>query len=123
MNGNQDILDINNSRLASNAAIKRRDVATVSSYWATDYIQVAGDGSHTIGRENVIKEWQHMFKHSGPVFERSPNEILIGENGDIAWEKGKWTYQEENYFGNYAAMWRKINGKWHTQCELFVSLH
>ncbi|MBG6233918.1 ketosteroid isomerase-like protein [Pedobacter sp. CAN_A7] len=123
MDKNEDIINIKHSRLASNAAIKRKDVTGVSSYWLPDFIQIAGDGSHTIGRVKIEKDWKQMFSHSSPVFERLPEEIIIAESGDIAWEKGVWAYKEERFFGNYSAMWRKLNGRWLTQCELYVSLH
>jgi len=123
MNANQDIIEIKQSRLASNAAIKRKDVAGVSSYWLPNFVQIAGDGSHSIGQVKIAKDWKRMFSNSSPVFERIPDEILIAESGNIAWEKGAWRYYNEEYFGTYSAMWRKINGKWLTQCELYVSLH
>ena len=118
-----DILSIKNARQASNAAIKRKDVAGVIYHWLPDFVQIAGDGSHTIGREKIAKDWRQMFSHSSPVFERLPEDIHIAASGNIAWEKGNWAYKDENYFGNYSAMWRKKDGRWLTQCELYVSLH
>ena len=123
MNVNQDSLNIKQSRLASNAAIKRKDVAVVSSYWLPNFVQIAGDGSHSMGRDKIAKDWKRMFLNSSPVFERIPEEIIIAESENIAWEKGNWVYHNEKYFGSYSAMWRKVNGIWLTQCELYVSLN
>jgi len=80
MNVNQDSLNIKQSRLASNAAIKRKDVAVVSSYWLPNFVQIAGDGSHSMGRDKIAKDWKRMFLNSSPVFERIPEEILIAES-------------------------------------------
>ena len=123
MNVNEDILSIKKARTASNEAIKRKDASGVSAYWLPDFIQIAGDGSHTVGREKIAKDWKRMFLNSSPVFERLPDDIIIAESGNIAWEKGTWAYKDEVYKGNYSAMWRKNNGRWLTQCELYVSLH
>ena len=120
---NKDILSIKNARATSNEAIKRKDVKGISMFWLPDFIQIAGDGSHTLGKVKIEREWKHMFSQSSPVFERLPEEIFIAASGHIAWERGTWAYKEENYFGNYSAMWQKENGKWFTKCEHYVSLH
>jgi ketosteroid isomerase-like protein len=117
MNKDIDILSIKEARVASNEAIKRKDVESISTYWLPDFVQIAGDGSHTVGREKIVKEWKRMFSGSNPVFERMPEDIIIAESGDIAWETGTWSYVDEVYKGNYSAMWRKNNGRWLTKCE------
>jgi hypothetical protein len=41
----------------------------------------------------------------------------------MAWETGIWTAKNSySNGGNYSAMWRKIDGIWKLQAELFVSL-
>jgi len=110
------------ARLDSNACILKKDVAGVAKYWLNDFVQIAGDGSHTQGKTQLIKDWKYMFAQSSPVFERIPDAVKISEGGDLAWEQGTWNYKTAPYRGNYAAMWRKVNGKWLTQSELYVSL-
>lgn len=122
MNFIQDAEKIRQNRLASNKAILKKDVAGVSAFWLPDFVQVAGDGSHTVGKANITADWKYMFTHSSPVFERIPFDIQISESGDSAWEQGTWAYTNEKFRGNYAAMWRKTKGRWLTQCELYVSL-
>lgn len=119
----KDITEIKLARLASNEAITRKDVDTVSKFWLADFIQVAGDGSHTIGKKKIVAEWKYMFSQSSPLFERLPDEILISESGDSAWEKGTWNYKNDIYFGSYSAMWHKIKGQWFTKGEFYVSLN
>ena len=114
---------IREARLDSNACILKKDVAGVSKYWLPDFIQVAGDGSHTIGKAEIAADWKYMFSKSSPVFERLPELIKVSESGDLAWESGTWNYKTAAYYGNYSAMWRKLKGKWMTQCELYVSLN
>ena len=122
MNSTQDVEIIRQNRLASNKAILKKDIAGVSRYWLPDFVQIAGDGSHTIGKANIAADWKYMFTHSSPVFERIPFDIQISDSGSTAWEQGKWAYKNEKFRGNYSAMWSKKEGKWLTQCELYVSL-
>jgi len=123
MISNHDSETIKQARLNSNAAILKKDVDGVSKYWMQDFIQIAGDGSHTIGKAKIIEDWEFMFSHSSPVFERLPNEIEISQSGEKAWEQGIWLYKVDGFRGKYTAMWRKIKGKWFTQCELYVTLN
>ncbi|WP_316794257.1 YybH family protein [Pedobacter frigoris] len=118
-----DVSLIRQARLDSNACIAKKDVDGVAKHWMKDFVQIAGDGSQSIGKKNIAADWKYMFSKSSPVFERLPNEIVIADGGDLAWEKGIWSYQNDQYHGNYAAMWRKIKGKWFTQSELYVSLN
>ncbi|MCD0490206.1 DUF4440 domain-containing protein [Pedobacter sp. MC2016-14] len=119
----EEILRIEKARLDSNACILKKDVNGVAKYWTPDFVQVAGDGSYSKGKDRIAKDWKYMFTHSSPVFERIPDEISIAESGDMAWEKGKWAYKTDKYYGNYAAMWRKIKGQWLTQTELYVAMN
>ncbi|TKC08968.1 YybH family protein [Pedobacter frigoris] len=119
----EDVSLIRQSRLDSNVCIAKKDVDGVAKYWMKDFVQIAGDGSHTVGKKNIVEDWKYMFSKSSPLFERLPDEIVISKGGELAWEKGVWNYKNDKYHGNYAAMWRKIKGKWFTQSELYVSLN
>jgi len=120
---NEEVVYIYQAREMSNAAIAKKDVKTVSAFWSDNFVQIAGDGSHTRGKKKIIKDWNYMFAHSSPVFERLPDEIKIAESANYAWEKGQWRYKTDPFYGTYSAMWRKVNGRWMTQCELYVSLN
>lgn len=119
----KEINAIKISRIASNEAIAKKDVDGVSKFWTSDFTQVAGDGSHTVGKKRIAEEWKYMFAKSSPLFERLPDEIVISESGNIAWEKGTWNYKNDVHFGNYSAMWHKIKGQWMTKAEFYVSLN
>jgi ketosteroid isomerase-like protein len=110
------------SRSDSNAAIAAHNVAGVSKYWMDDMIVISGEGGQYIGKKALVKVFTQMFAADPPVFERLPAEVIIAESGILAWETGAWNYKTDKFRGNYAAMWRKINGIWLTQSELFVSL-
>ena len=116
-------LIIRQARLDSNTCIANKNVAGVSKYWLPDFVQIAGDGSSTLGKQQIEADWKYMFSKSSPLFERLPELIRISESGDLAWETGTWNYKTAPLYGNYSAMWRKKGGKWMTQCELYVSLN
>ena len=113
---------IREARAASNAAIAKHDAEGVAKFWMKDIVVISGEGGQYLGRNTLLKTFKKMFESSASTFERVPSEIIIAESGIIAWETGSWNYKNENLHGNYSAMWRKINGKWLTQSELFVAL-
>ena len=122
--GNNDEVIIKSYRAASNEAIAKHDIDGVSKYWLDDFVQVRGNGTYLTGKENIIAIWKDLFsKNPEVIYLRSPEEIIIGDNDTIAWEKGTWiginTYSKG---GNYAAMWLKVNGVWMLKAELFVAL-
>ena len=117
-----DLLYIKGARAASNAAIANHDAEGVASYWMKDIVVISGEGGQYCGKNNLLKTFKKMFAGSSSVFERLPSEIIIAESGLLAWETGSWNYKNETLRGNYSAMWRKINGIWLTQSELYVSL-
>lgn len=110
------------ARQTSNEAISRLDVPGVAQYWMDDIVVISGEGGQYAGKKLLMKVWKQMFAQQAIVFERLPSEIKIGDSGILAWETGVWHCKNDPSRGNYAAMWRKINGKWMTQSELFVSL-
>lgn len=119
---NKDIEMIREARAASNAAIARQDAEGVAKFWMNDIVVISGEGGQYYGRSVLLKTFKKMFASSPATFERQPATIIIAKSGILAWETGNWRYSTGDMYGNYSAMWRKINGKWLTQSELFVSL-
>jgi ketosteroid isomerase-like protein len=120
----KDIAAIKASRDSSNAAIARHDIEGLSKNWLPDFQLTRGSGSVATGKENIINDWKELFKTNKTlVYVRTPTAIEVGDNGIMAWETGTW--EAKNSYskgGKYSAMWRKINGVWKLQAELFVSL-
>jgi ketosteroid isomerase-like protein len=123
-NTQDDIATIKASRAASNAAIARHDIDGISKYWLPDFVQTIGRGSSLTGKDTIMGSWKQLFRTNPVVlYIRKPIQIIIGDNGVMAWETGTW--EAKNSYskgGNYSAMWRKIDGEWKLQAELFVSL-
>jgi len=119
-----DIEIIKASRAASNIAIAKHDVDGISKYWLPDFTQTIGRGITTTGKDSIAAGWKQLFKINKTVaYVRTPVTITVGDNGIMAWETGNWTaINSYSKGGNYSAMWRKIDGSWKLQAELFVSL-
>ena len=119
----KDEAQIREARGEYNAAIAKHDAEASSRFWMKDIIVISGEGGQFSGRNTMLKTFKKMFANSSSVFERIPTDIIVAESGILAWETGNWKYLKEPLWGNYSAMWRKINGKWLIQSELFVSLN
>ncbi|SFE91812.1 Ketosteroid isomerase homolog [Pedobacter antarcticus] len=118
----KDVLDIFAARAASNAAIAAADAKAVAAFWMDDIHVQSGEGGQYKGKKELEQIFFSMFKKDPPLFARNPEEVILGESGILAWEKGNWSYQTAPFRGFYAAMWRKIGNRWLIQSELFVSL-
>lgn len=115
-------------RAASNAAIARHEVAGMAQYWLADFVQVGGNGGYKTGIDSVFVGWEKAFRqHPDAGYVRRPHRIALNPNGLLAWETGTWvgTWQQGGSFrggGDYSAMWRKKDGAWKLQAELYVTL-
>jgi ketosteroid isomerase-like protein len=116
---------IRSAREASNVSIAKHDVDGFAKYWLPDFMIVRGNSIITAGKDNNIVSWKELFKTNPDVsYIRNPSEIIISDNDTLAWEKGTWIgIKSYSKGGNYSAMWKKANGDWKLQAELFVSLH
>jgi ketosteroid isomerase-like protein len=112
------------ARQASNEAIARQDVEGISSFWLDDYVVIRGSGVIERGKEANETNWKRVFREAPQTyFERIPSEIIVSKNdSDLAWETGEWkglnTYSKG---GRYSAQWKKKDGQWKLQAELFVA--
>jgi ketosteroid isomerase-like protein len=112
------------ARIASNAAIAKKDIAAVAKCWKADFVEISSDGSLISGKEAVVADWKQMFDKDASIrFERQFGTIEFARGGTVAIEKGILIYTSPyNYKGYYTALWRKIDGVWVTQMENFVSI-
>ena len=119
-----DIAIIKAARAAYNKAIVERDTAGITKYWRDDFVEIAGNGSYLVGKDACIADWFNDFSKSpNIIYVRTPQEIIISETDNLAWEKGKWTATNSPIKGgNYSAMWRRTENIWKLQAEMFVTL-
>jgi ketosteroid isomerase-like protein len=116
---------IRKARQTSNEAIARQDVETIASFWLEDYVVITGSGAMVVGRVTNMANWESLLKENPKTyFERIPSEIIISKNNpDLAWESGDWKgFNTYSKGGRYSAQWKKKDGTWKLQAELFVAL-
>lgn len=121
----QDDSMIRASRAKTNELIANHDLKGLSRYWHRDYVRIAGSGAVTFGKDSTVAYWAKSFKdHPEISYVRTPTEVIISENGLMAWENGTWIgINTKSKGGSYAAMWSKQDNIWKLQSELYVTLY
>ena len=85
----QDDSMIRASRIRTNELIADHDLKGLARYWLKDYVRIAGNGSISIGKDSSMAYWAKSFKDQPTIsYVRTPTEIIISENGLLAWENG-----------------------------------
>lgn len=118
---------IREARRASNAAIKRRDIAAFGASLGSDLIVVRSDGELIPSRKDYIDGFAVRFADPKAVlFERITDKVELSKALPLAAEQGHWfAFNPDGsraYGGTYMAMWRKTAEGWKIRSELYVRL-
>ena len=122
--------EIASIRAASNAAIRRHDTEGIVTSLDDQYQINTGSGMLFHGDPKTEKEnWaDHFSQLDDVVYVRTPTRIEVStylpraaEFGDWVgnWTTGKGPIEVG---GSYSASWRKVDGIWKIQSEIFVTL-
>jgi ketosteroid isomerase-like protein len=121
---------IREARARSNAAIEARDLPAIAREWMTDIHVVSSTSAQTAGRDANQARFAAQFKNRpDTVYVRTPTTVDVYGPWDVAAERGEWTgrWTEPDgamtIGGTYLAQWRKVNGRWLIQGELYVPTH
>ena len=114
VNKAQDDSMIRASRVRTNELIADHDLKGLSRYWMKDYVRVAGNGSITIGKDSSLAFWAKFFKEQPTIYYvRTTKEVIVSDNGMLAWESGTWEgFNTKSKGGSYAALWIKQDNIW-----------
>jgi ketosteroid isomerase-like protein len=114
-------------RAASNASIAGHDSARIASHWLPDVHIVTSTAAQASGvdtnRERMAQQFQ---RRPDTIYVRTPVAIDVLPAWNVASERGEWTgaWTEPDgkldIGGTYLAQWRKVDGRWKIQAELFV---
>ncbi|MEZ5293904.1 MAG: nuclear transport factor 2 family protein [Vicinamibacterales bacterium] len=122
-----DAAAIRAARAASNAAIAAHDVAGIARHWLPDVHIVTSTSTQGTGPEvNGQRMAQQFQRRPDTVYVRTPSTIDVFGAWNVASERGEWTgrWTEPDGVvdvgGTYLAQWRKVDGTWRIQAELFV---
>jgi uncharacterized protein (TIGR02246 family) len=115
------------ARARSNAAIAAHDLEGLSSVWMDNVHVVTSTGASNAGRAANRASFAAHFQERPDVrYVRTPESVQVFAAWNVASEQGRWTgswTQADGVTrigGTYLAQWRKIDGVWLIQAELFV---
>ncbi len=125
-----DEVSIRAARSQSNAAIARHDAVGMAAHWMPDVHIVSSTSAQRAGREASRQQMAEQFKRRADVvYVRTPTVVEVMAPWAVASERGEWTgrWTEPDGVveigGTYLAQWRKVDGVWLIQAELFVPTH
>jgi ketosteroid isomerase-like protein len=115
------------ARARSNAAIAKHDLPGITAHWMPDVHIVTSTSAQGAGREvNGQRMADQFTRRPDTVYVRTPATIDVLASWTVASERGEWTgrWSEPDGVveigGTYLAQWRKVDGVWLIQAELFV---
>jgi ketosteroid isomerase-like protein len=118
---------IRDARARSNQAIAAHDLAAIARAWVENVHVVSSTSAQAAGRAaNQERMAQQFSNRPDTVYVRRPTAIDVYEPWAVASERGEWTgrWTEPDgaleIGGTYQAQWRKVDGQWLIQAELFV---
>lgn len=121
-----EINEIKVIREASNQALRNFDEELNSTFLTEDVLITTGAGTLLSGKAQLIN---YINNSTGPkmYWVRTPSEIKVNPETQLAWETGTWKGYEEGSSesvvgGKYSAQWTKASGTWLIQSQLFVTL-
>ncbi|WP_111668852.1 nuclear transport factor 2 family protein [Algoriphagus litoralis] len=113
-------------RQASNQALRAFDEELNASFSTEDALITTGAGTLLSGKAELM---EYLKNAKGPkmYWIRTPDEIMVNPETQLAWETGTWKGYVEGsdkavVGGKYSAQWTKKSGTWLIQSQLFVSL-
>lgn len=118
---------IREARAKSNAAIRAHDPAAMARLWMDDVHVVRSTGAQVAGRgPNQQRMAQQFATRPDTIYVREPSAIDVYLPWAMASERGAWTAKWTepdgivDMAGTYMAQWRRIDGVWLIQAELYV---
>ena len=115
------------ARGRSNQAIAAHDLDGIARVWMNDVHVVSSTSAQTAGREQNRQRMATQFTNRpDTVYVRRSTAIDVYPPWNVASERGEWTgrWTEPDgtleIGGTYLAQWRKTDGQWLIQAELFV---
>ncbi|MEP6782036.1 MAG: nuclear transport factor 2 family protein [Acidobacteriota bacterium] len=121
---------IRDARARSNAAIAAHDPPAIARAWMEDVHVTSSTSAQTSGRAaNQERMAQQFARRPDTIYVRKPVTIEVYASWAVASERGEWTggWEEPDgameIGGTYLVQWRKIDGRWLIQSELYVPTH
>lgn len=124
-----DVRAIVAARARSNAAIARHDTVGVAREMMPDVTIVSSTSAAGTGiATNIARMAAQFARRPDTRWVRTPESVVVFDAWGVASERGQWvgTWTEPDgplvIRGSYEAQWRRVDGTWRIQGELFVPL-
>jgi ketosteroid isomerase-like protein len=118
---------IREARARSNAAIAAHDPVAIGRVWMESVHVVTSTSVQATGRElNQQRMARQFASRPDTIYIRRPIAIDVYPQWAVASERGEWTGQWTEpdgplvIDGTYLVQWRKVDGQWLIQAELYV---
>src|SRR5687768_14057034 len=118
---------IRETRARSNAAIAAHDLDGIAEAWMPDVHVVSSTSAQTAGSQGNRQRMAQQFKNRpDTIYVRTPNTVDVFPPWNVASERGEWVGRwtepdgKLEIGGAYQAQWRRIDGRWLIQAELYV---
>jgi uncharacterized protein (TIGR02246 family) len=118
---------IREARARSNQAIAAHDLAGIARMMMPDIHVVSSTSTQTAGRDANRERFAAQFtSRPDTIYIRKPAAIEVNVPWAVASERGEWTGRwtepdgKLEIGGTYQAQWRKVDGQWLIQAELYV---
>jgi hypothetical protein len=123
-----DEVAIRAARVRLNDALARQQFAAMQEE-LVDNVSITGPVWRTVGRDQLLQAYTRLTsRRPDLVWIREPQAIRINASWLFASESGEWreSWREGGVFtelrGSYLALWRKVEGRWLLDAEVFVPL-
>lgn len=121
---------IREARARSNAAIAVHDPPAIARTWMDDVHVTSSTSAQTAGKAANQERMAEQFKRRpDTIYVRTPAIVDVFAPWTVASERGEWIgrWTEPDgaveVGGTYLVQWRKIDGRWLIQSELYVPTH
>ena len=119
---------IASARAKIDTAFSQRIFAEAAEHIAEN-VTVSGPVWRTVGRDKLLSSYQSLAaQRSDVVWTHAPAEVDVNVAWGVAAERGTWYEQwsekdgRTELQGTYSALWRKTDGRWLLEAEVFVPM-
>ena len=122
-----DEQSIRNLAVKWSAAVEKKDLDAIMSFYAPDATAVWPDAPAAHGSEAIRAAWIELLKTPGLVLRFTPERIDVANAGDIAADFGRVESEFDGPGGRvqdvakYLLVWQKVNGEWKALYDSFNS--
>jgi ketosteroid isomerase-like protein len=119
---------IRDARRQMSEALAAREFAVIEQH-ITSNVSITGPVWRTVGREQVIQAYSRlMTRRPDLAWTYEAQEIRFNRDWPVASESGTWreTWSEPDGLtdlrGSYMALWRRMDGRWLLDAQVFIPL-